>query len=96
MYIEIGLSTLPPTLRLEDAEEFPWLQGGRQCRHQHHGQSRCHSCASTDPPRGDDWEARLDEMLAAAAAHGWIAADGAVRAHVEWRPPAEAAGTDPA
>jgi len=30
------------------------------------------------------WEGRFEEMLAYASTKGWIAADGAIRAHVEW------------
>jgi hypothetical protein len=36
-------------------------------------------------PLGDEWEAGFTAMLEYAARAGWIAEDGAIRVHVEWR-----------
>ena len=33
----------------------------------------------------DDWDAEFASMLAYAASRGWIADDGSIRAHVEWK-----------
>jgi hypothetical protein len=35
-------------------------------------------------PLGADWDERFDAMVEQAAQHGWVADDGAIRAHIEW------------
>jgi hypothetical protein len=34
--------------------------------------------------RDENWVASLRSMVDAARRHGWVASDGAIRAHVEW------------
>ena len=48
----------------------------------------------TDEPREEGWDSRLEQMVAAAGAHGWVADGGSVRAHLEWRRPGDG-GEDP-
>ncbi len=41
--------------------------------------------AHLDHQLPDGWEAEFDSMLEHAATAGWIAADGSIKAHVEWK-----------
>jgi hypothetical protein len=49
-----------------------------------HTVRRLARAASGDAPPGADWDERFDAMVEQAAQHGWIADDGAIRAHIEW------------
>jgi hypothetical protein len=92
LYVEVDLSSLPPTLLLREAEDFAGFKVVIAALDDTKISPDAVRALPTEAPRGDGWDARLERMLAAAAEHGWIAADGAVRAHVEWRRPGEGAG----
>lgn len=82
MYVQIDMSTIPPSVELRDADDF----------------SDFRVVASVPPHiwlapdaiaelanRSDDtaWNDRLADMVAYARDKGWVDTDGRVRAHVQ-------------
>jgi hypothetical protein len=86
MYIEVDLSTLPPALLLREVENFRELKVVATAVAETTISPDAMRGMLADEPREEGWDARLEEMIAAAAVHGWVAEDGSVRAHLEWRP----------
>lgn len=85
MYIEVDLSTVPPTTRLRDPDDF---RGFKVVVRGTDGDAFAtpEALRTLAGDRADDpaWSASLADMLGYAASKGWIReSDGAVQAHVE-------------
>jgi hypothetical protein len=78
----IDAATIP--LGLNDADNFTALKVVA-LREEHLWLHRDDIVRLAGDRAGDaGWLGRLDQMLGYAASRGWVNADGAVRAHVEW------------
>lgn len=87
MEIHIDLAAVPPTVALEQPDDFKAFKVVVQgAEHAYVQPSTLLELAGAQ--RADDpaWRADLDKMLAFAGEHGWVRDDGAVRAHVESAP----------
>jgi hypothetical protein len=87
VYIEIDLTTVPPTTTLREPDDFGAfkvvvLQADDV--HVEPATLRALAGARADDP---EWTGRLDGMMGYAASKGWIReGDGAIQAHVETAP----------
>ena len=84
MKIELDLSTVPPGLRLIDADNFAGFAITAR-----RAQTASVPRATLETLAGDragdpEWQRQLDAMVAYARSRDWIGADGAIQAHVEW------------
>lgn len=85
MYIEVDVSTVPPTTRLRDADDF---RGFEVVVRGVDGDAFVPPAAlralAGDRAEDPAWTAQLADMLGYAASKGWIReSDGAIQAHVE-------------
>jgi hypothetical protein len=87
VYIEIDLTTVPPTTTLREPDDFKAFKVVvLQADDVHVEPATLRALAGA---RADDadWTGQLDGMLAYAASKGWIReGDGAIQAHVETAP----------
>lgn len=84
MLIEVDLSSIPPRVEMHAADDVSTLKVRvNRPAHAHIERSEIVRLAG---PHGDDetWLSDLDASLKKAAEHGW-AANGSIRAHVEWQ-----------
>ena len=85
MHIELDLNTVPPGLRLSDADNFADFAITAR-RPQTASVSRQTLEALAGDRAGDpEWQRQLDAMIAYARSRGWIGDDGAIQGHIEWR-----------
>lgn len=84
MYIEIDLSTVPPTTTLRDPDDFRGFKVVLRAADDAFVTPEALRTLAGD--RADDpvWAAQLRDMLEYAGSKGWIRdSDGAIQAHVE-------------
>jgi hypothetical protein len=87
MWVEIDLETVPPGVALREAHDLGSLKVVvRGAEHAHVSATTLRDLAgerASDP----EWTEQLEAMVAYARSKGWVRDDGAIRAHVEARPP---------
>jgi hypothetical protein len=77
---------VPPAVTLHDPDDFAsFAVVVSRSEHAHVAADTIRELAGE---RADDpaWAEQFAQMLEYAERHGWIASDGAVRAHIEWAP----------
>lgn len=84
MVIDVDLSALPPVVTLLEPDDFRGFKVVvRAAEHAAVPVAVLEDLAGPDRAADPAWRAGLEAMLAYAAEHGWVLADGAIRAHVE-------------
>jgi hypothetical protein len=86
VYIEIDLGTVPPSVVLEEPENFTAFKVVvREAEHVWVDPEQLAVLAG-DLAGTADWRTSLQGMVRYASSKGWIREDGAIRAHVETVP----------
>jgi hypothetical protein len=84
MNIRLDLETVPPTVTLENEDDFADLRITARrvddTRISRETLERLAGARAADA----EWHGQLDAMITYAESHGWIATDGTIRAHIEW------------
>jgi hypothetical protein len=85
MYIELDLSAVPPTVTLQEPDDFKRFEiVATQPEHAFVGVAEIEKLAGercADP----EWHRQFRQMLEYARSKGWIDDEGSVRGHIEWR-----------
>ena len=100
MYFAVDLNAQPPTVTLEDADNFRAFQIEASGPRDRMGDAIApygrwdgeHAWFEADKVvelagergRAEDWQQSFSGLKDYAASHGWTADDGGLRAHVEW------------
>jgi hypothetical protein len=82
VHITVDLSTVPPLVELEGADD---LKSFSVVLHEpEHAWVSLEELKRLAGPRAEDteWLAELDKMVAYASSKGWVREDGALRAHL--------------
>jgi hypothetical protein len=83
MYVRVDLATVPPTVTLEETDDFTKLSVRVEpCSHAYVGAETLAGLAghhASDPA----WMSKLEGMFEFAGSNGWLQADGSIRAHIE-------------
>lgn len=85
MQIEIDLRSVPPTVSLREADDFGGFKvvvAKASDAQVSRAELRRLAGARADDP---EWSAQLEKMIEYAESKGWVAEDGSIQAHLEWR-----------
>lgn len=83
VYVEISLTTVPPTVELKEPEDFKAFKVVvREAEHAWVSPERVAELAA-DAGASQTWGAEFAAMVDFARSKGWVRDDGAIRAHVE-------------